>query len=58
MQAYPSEHKEIVKELLDGKFILYSDKLFAAIQENKDFYEDFFLQSFEYSLDVRSEFIS
>lgn len=57
MQTYPSDHKEIVKELLDGKFILYSDKLFTAIQENKDFYEDFFLQSFEYNLDVRGEFI-
>ena len=59
MPTYPSEHKEIVKELLDGKFILYSDKLFSVIQENdhKDFYEDFFLQSFDYNLEVRSEFI-
>jgi hypothetical protein len=57
MQAYPKEHKEIVKELLDGKFILYSDNLFQVIQDNKDFYEDFFQQSFEYNLDVRSEFI-
>ena len=57
MQTYPSEHKEIVKELLDGKFILYSDNLFSIIQDNKDFYEDFFLQSFEYTLDLRSDFI-
>jgi hypothetical protein len=59
MQTYPSEHKEIVKELLDGKFILYSDKLFSVIQDNdnKDFYEDFFQQSFDYKLEVRSEFI-
>ena len=57
MQTYPSEHKEIVKELLDGKFIIYSDKLFSVIQDNKDFYGDFFWQSFEYNLDVRSEFI-
>ena len=57
MQTYPIEHKEIVKELLDGKFIIYSDKLFSVIQDNKDFYEDFFQQSFEYKLDVRNEFI-
>lgn len=57
MQTYPSEHKEIVKELLDGKFILYSDKLFSVIQDNKDSYEEFFLRSFEYNLEVRSEFI-
>jgi hypothetical protein len=57
MQEYPNEHKEIVKELLDGKFILYSDNLFQVIQDNKDFYEDFFLQSFDYNLDIRSEFI-
>jgi hypothetical protein len=57
MQIYPIEHKEIVKELLDGKFILYSDKLFSVIQDNIDFYEDFFQQSFEYILDVRNEFI-
>jgi hypothetical protein len=57
MQAYPNEHKEIVKELLDGKFILYSDNMFQVIQDNKDFYEDFFYHSFDYNLDVRSEFI-
>lgn len=57
MQAYPNEHKEVVKELLDGKFILYYDKLFSIIQENKDFYEDFFLESFEYKLEFGSEYI-
>jgi hypothetical protein len=57
MKAYPNEHKEIVKELLDGKFILYSDNLFQIIHDNKDFYEDFFQQSFDYNLDARSEFI-
>jgi hypothetical protein len=57
MQTYPNKHKEIVKELLDGKFILYTDKLFPVIQENVNFYEDFFQQSFGYNLDVRSEFI-
>jgi len=57
MSTYPIEHKEIVKELLDGKFILYSDKLFSIIQDNQDFYFDFFQQSFEYKLEVRNEFI-
>jgi hypothetical protein len=54
---YPGEHKEIVENLLDGEFILYSDKLFMILQENRGFHEEFFLRSFDYNLEMRSEYI-
>lgn len=54
---YPRYHKNIVKELLDGKFILSTDtKLFNDLKEHEAFYERFFSESFEYSLIMRQDF--
>ena len=56
---YPKEHLEIVKSLLDGKFILQSDehRLYDIITHQQHEYEAFFLQSFNYELIKSSEFI-
>lgn len=56
---YPEYHYEIVKTLLDGKFILYPGKLYKIIseQENREFYIDFFQESFGYELKIETEFI-
>jgi len=56
---YPEHHYEIVKTLLDGKFILFPGKLYKIIseQENKEFYIDFFKESFGYELKVETEYI-
>ena len=56
---YPEYHYEIVKTLLDGKFILYPSKLYKIIseQENREFYIDFFQESFGYELKIETEFI-
>lgn len=56
---YPEYHYDIVKSLLDGKFILFPGKLFKTISEveNKEFYTDFFKESFGYELIVETEYI-
>ena len=40
MRSYPSEHKEIVSNLLDGKFIIYPSPLFAVLQQ-EEFADDY-----------------
>jgi hypothetical protein len=56
---YPNEHLEIVKSLLDGKFILQSDEsqLYDVISNQFEEYEVFFGKSFNYELIQTSEFI-
>ena len=56
-QQYPIYHKEIVNDLLEGKFLLNSDfGKFDSITKDKDFYIKFFEQTFGYELIIRSEF--
>lgn len=48
---YPVQHQQIVKELLDGKFILsQNNPLYEIIKANIDFYKEFFRISFGYDL--------
>jgi hypothetical protein len=44
MRNYPKEHKEIVSNLLDGKFIIYPSPLFGVLQQEEfaDDYKEFF----------------
>lgn len=56
MAEYPIHHREIVDDLLNGRFILHSDKLFDEIKERDDFYKSFFLQSFGYTLKLTQQF--
>jgi hypothetical protein len=55
---YPNNHKEIVNNLLDGKFLIYPSPSFTTIkdEENENFYKDFFKQSFGYELNIETEF--
>jgi len=56
---YPKYHYDIVKSLLDGKFILFPGKLYKTVLEgeNKEFYTDFFKESFDYELIVETEYL-
>jgi len=45
----PLRHSEVVKNLLNGKFILHNEELFEVIGENLEFYIDFFKKSYESS---------
>lgn len=58
MRSYPSEHKEIVSNLLDGKFIIYPSPLFAVLQDEEfaDDYKEFFKESYDYELTIENEF--
>ena len=55
---YPPQHQQIVNDLLEGKFLLYTDfQKFQSLQSNKDtFYTDFFKETFNYELIIRNEF--
>ena len=53
---YPTEHKQIVNNLLDGKFLIYPSPLFVKIQEQEDDYKDFFAESFGYELKIETEY--
>ena len=57
MKKYPPGHREIVNQLLDGRFIIYPDALFAAIQENDEDYTEFFRESYGYHLNVDAELV-
>ena len=56
MKSYPSEHKEIVSQLLDGRFIIYPNPMFAVIQTQEDDYKEFFKESYGFELNIDSEF--
>ncbi len=54
---YPKYHYDVVKSLLDGKFILFPGKLYNIVSEYKEFYTDFFKESFDYELIVETEYV-
>jgi hypothetical protein len=53
---YPRYHKEIVSDLMNGKFILASDQKFVSLKDNTPFYEKFFKESFGNALEVKSDY--
>ncbi|HRE75932.1 MAG: condensin complex protein MksE [Flavobacteriales bacterium] len=53
---YPKGHKHVVKELLDGKFVLPSEPLYQVVRENDEFYTQFFKASFDYELRTSAEY--
>lgn len=56
MRNYPSEHKEIISQLLDGRFIIYPNPMFAVIQTQENEYKEFFKKSYGFDLNIDSEF--
>lgn len=53
---YPRYHRDIVSDLLDGKFLLATDPKFVELKNNSDFYEKFFKESFNYFLMIKTEY--
>ena len=51
---FPRYHKQIVGDLLDGKFILATDAKFIELKNNTDFYGKFFKETFDPVTDHRS----
>lgn len=54
---YPKGHKHIVKDLLDGKFILPADPNYQTIRENEEFYTDFFKASFGHEMRTSGDYV-
>ena len=53
---FPRYHKEIVGDLLDGKFILATDAKFVELKNSADFYGKFFKDTFDFYLDIKSDY--
>lgn len=53
---YSKYHRQIVEDLMAGKFILSQDKIFEELKNNENFYTEFFLKSFGYDLLLRQDF--
>lgn len=51
---YPKQHKEIVEDLLSGKFLLSKSFNYDILKQNQDFYIRFFKESFGYHLNITS----
>ncbi|MBL7942501.1 MAG: hypothetical protein JNM00_07030 [Flavobacteriales bacterium] len=54
--VYPKDHRHITDDLMSGKFILASQESFTSLKENAEFYTDFFKQSFNYELVIKSDY--
>lgn len=53
---YPKNHKEIVEDLMAGKFLLSAEKHFPSLKDSEAFYQEFFKESFNYTLTVTNDF--
>ena len=54
--VYPSNHRQIVEELMGGKFILSNEAHFNSLKENDTFYNEFFKVSFDLDLNLKTEY--
>jgi hypothetical protein len=54
--VYPSNHRQIVEELMGGKFILSNENHFNSLKENETFYSEFFKISFDLDLNLKTEY--
>jgi hypothetical protein len=54
--VYPSNHRQIVEELMNGKFILSNEEHFNSLKENEQFYTEFFKVSFDLQLNLKTEY--
>lgn len=52
----PYQHRTIVQDLMDGKFILSREKHFEQLKQNEKYYVDFFEKSFGYELVANQDY--
>ena len=53
---YSKNHKQIVEDLMAGKFILPQNKNFLELKEKEKFYEEFFKASFGHDLIMKQDY--
>ena len=58
MKNYPPEHRDIVSNLLDGRFIIYPDPLFIALNKEDMAmdYKEFFKHSYNFDLKIEADY--
>ena len=56
VMVYPSKHRQIVEELMNGKFILGNEEHFNILKENDKFYSEFFKLSFDLDLNIKADY--
>jgi N-glycosylase/DNA lyase len=54
--VYPSKHRNIVEDLMGGKFLLSNDEAFNSLKENESFYAEFFKISFDLDLQLKADY--
>lgn len=54
--VYPTHHRQLVEELMGGKFVLSNEDHFNSLKENEKFYAEFFKISFDLELVMKPEF--
>lgn len=54
--VYPNKHRQIVEDLMGGKFLLSNEEHFNSLKENDKFYTEFFKVSFDLDLQLKTEF--
>lgn len=52
----PKYHKQIIEDLMNGKFILAKEIHFEDVKENCDYYETFFKNSFGYDFIINQHY--
>ena len=53
---FPNHHRQIVEDLMAGKFILPTERTFEVLKENEDFYAHFFKASFNFELKFTQDY--
>lgn len=54
---YPEKHRQIVEDLMNGRFILSRENHFEELKKNEqEFYAPFFQKSFGYKLIIKQEY--
>lgn len=54
--VYPTKHRQVVEDLMGGKFLLSNEEHFNSLKENEKFYTEFFKVSFDLDLQVKTEY--
>ncbi len=54
---YPNHHRQIIEDLLAGKFMLPSDRFYQIVKDNESLYTYFFKASFNYELRLTHDYI-
>jgi hypothetical protein len=53
---FPNHHRQIVEDLMTGKFVLPQERTYEVLKDNEDSYKYFFKASFNYELRMTQDY--